>query len=733
MIRSIPLLLLACLVLLWPGAAPVAAQGTGAFLISVTEGNDSRIVQNGQLTQFRSVLGRTAQITINITYNGTTRGELGFVSLVGSQDFRFSTAPDVPAVLVPGQRATFSIEFTPTSSRSILSQFAIPARELPPADSNLAPGNFGLVFLGLLGTVPDVQFAYALRVDSNVLPVASGGTAAFQPTTINTQDFLSFFIFNQGLAFSEVESIRLEGDSSFQIFELPLLPTNLDANSSLRIQIRYFPREAGSHRATLTVVADGVTSVISITGTSQGPAWVYELIPSSGDDPVVSFEPDSTVTLPDTDLNRRTTVWVRVSNAGNFDGEIAGINILGQGLSLLDLPFTPLIVKPGRNVTFAIVFLAQQPGRVTGRLRIGQDFFNLAANAVGPQLEFSFTSASANLPLLSGGQVVLPSTAVGQTTMALFRVENTGNQAATVPSISLSGGLSAYSLDALPAFPLILEPEERVEFRIVFRPTQPGPNTDILAVGTAFFNLTGSAAALPPLPSYRFEGPSGTVQPLQQPGIGLTLSEPYPVTLRGSLSIIADSTSFGSDPAVQFATGGRVVNFTIPANTTRAVFPTNSTSLRIQTGSAAGAIILTPAFATETGIDRTPADPSVLTLVVPELAPQLVDLRMEITSGGVVFIITGYTTPRNLTKVDLTIQRDKADDATFSFDVTANSTIWFNTTGSQGFGGLFSASVPFRITGSPDDVADLIDEIKSATAIVTNRTGASQPITANIK
>lgn len=733
MIRSIQFLFLAAFLVLWPGAAPVAAQGTGAFLISVTEGNDSRIVQNGQLTQFRSVLGRTSQITINITYNGTTRGELGFVSLVGSQDFRFSAPPEAPAVLIPGQRATFSIEFTPTSSRSILSQFAIPARELPPADSNLVPGNFGLIFLGLLGTVPDIQFAYALREDSNVLPVASGGAAAFRPTTTNTQDFLSFFIFNQGLAFSEIESIRLEGDTSFQIFELPFLPNDLAANSSLRILIRYFPREAGSHSATLTVVADGVTSVINITGVSQGPAWVYEMIPSSGDDPAVRFEPDSTVTLPDTGLNRRTTVLIRVTNAGNFEGEIAGINILGQGYALLDPPFTPLIVKPERSVTFGIVFVAQQPGRITGRLRIGQDFFNLAANAVGPQIEFSYTAAAANLPVLSGGQVVLPSTAVGQTTMALFKVENTGNRPATVSSISLSGGVSAYTLDALPALPLILEPGEQAEFRILFRPRQPGPNTDILAVGTAFFNLTGTAAALPPLPSYRFEGPSGTVQPLQQPGIGLTLSEPYPVTLRGTLTMIVDSASFGSDPAVQFATGGRVVNFTIPANTTRAVFPTNSTTMRIQTGSAAGSIILTPAFATETGIDRTPADPGALTLVVPELAPQLVDLRMDIATGGVTFIITGYTTPRNLTKVDLTIQRDKADDATFSFDVAANSAIWFNTTGSQGFGGLFSASIPFRIIGSPNDAAKLIEEIRSATAIVTNRTGASQPITLNMR
>lgn len=732
MTRSSSLALVAGLALLLPGAMPVAAQGAGTFLITVTEGGESRLVPNGQAAQFRSVIGRTSQITIDVAYNGSFRGELGFANLVGSPDFRFAAAAAVPAVLLPGQRVTFLIDFTP-SGRSSLSQFAVTARELPPEDSNLQPGNFGLVFIGLVGAVPDVRYAYALQVDSNILPVASGGTLAFQPTTINTATAASFFAFNQGLAFSQIESVRLEGDSEFQLFELPLLPANLNAGSSLRFLIRYSPRAAGSHTATLTVVADGTTNTIAVTGSSRGPTWVYELIPSSGDDPPALFEADTTVTLPDTELNRRTTVWIRVTNAGNFDGEIPGINILGQGFALLDVPFTPLILKPERSVTFGIVFVPQQAGRTTGRLRIGSDFFNLAATAVGAQLEYSYSAASASLPVNPGGLVVLPSTAVGQTTLALFAIENTGNRAAVIPSISLSGGGAAFSLEGLPGLPLVLEPDQRATFRILFRPTQPGPNSDILAAGVAFFNLSGAAAALPPLPSYTFTGPSGTVQPLQQPGIGLTLSQPYPVSLRGSLTIAVDSTSFGSDPAVQFATGGRVVNFTIPANTTRAIFPNNANTIRMQTGSAAGTIVISPAFVTDAGVNRTPDNPAVLTMTVPELAPQLVDMRMELVSGGVVFIITGYSTPRNLTKVDLTIQRDGAGDASFSFDVTASSNIWFNSGGSQGFGGLFAASVPFRITGSAEEVTRLIDEIRAATAIVSNRTGASQPVTVNLK
>lgn len=733
LIRSRFILPAACLLLAFAGSRPASAQSTGNFLITVTEGGSSRLASSGQLLQFRSLIGRPTLITIDIAYNGPTSGDFGLANLVGSPDFRFVTAPPVPASIQPGQRITFSVEFTPTSARSSLAQLAVTARELPPAGSDLPPGNFGLLFLGLAGTAPDVRFAYALRTNSNILPVASGGAVTFEPTTLNTQAFSSIFVFNQGSAFSNVESIRLDGDSSFQLLELPFLPADLNANSSLRFQIRYWPRDLGSHSATLTVTADGVTSTIGVTGTSQGPTWIYELIPESDAQESSFFEPDTVVTLPDTPLGRRTTAWIRVTNAGNFEGEIAGIGLLGQGFSLLDPPFTPLLVKPNRSLTFAIVFFPQQAGRITGRLRIGADFFNLAATALGAQLQYSFSAANGSVPVNPGGLVVLPATAVGQTTMALFNIENTGNQAATIPSLALSGGSTIYSLADLPELPLILEPDQKTTFRIIFKPAQPGPATDILTVGTAFFNLTGSAAALPPLPSYRFEGPSGNIEPLQQPAIALTLDQPYPVLLRGVLTISTDSSVFGIDPSVQFSTGGRTVGFTIPANSTRAIFSNNNTSIRIQTGSAAGTILIAPSFQTDAGINRTPESPVILSLNVPERTPDLVDIRLETGSSTLQFVITGYSTPRNLTTIELVIQRDRHDDATFTFDVSASSAIWFNSGGSQGFGGLFTATVPFRVIGSANDFNKLLEELRSVRAVVSNRLGASQPITLNLK
>ena len=106
---------------------------------------------------------------------------------------------------------------------------------------------------------------------------------------------------------------------------------------------------------------------------------------------------------------------------------------------------------------------------------------------------------------------------------------------------------------------------------------------------------------------------------------------------------------------------------------------------------------------------------------------------MDVVAGGVQFVITGYSTPRNLTKIELTLEIDKREPAKYTFDVTAASNLWFNTGTSQGAGGLFSAVIPFRITGSANDVTKLLEEMNSATAVVSNRVGASQPITVKLK
>lgn len=698
------------------------AWGQGSFLITVRDADAARQVPNGATVELAGRIGESKDVSVEILYAGSTRGELGSLTLTGSQDFALAAPSPAPVVLTPGQRALIQLRFRPSTGARTLAQLGVTARELPPEGSSALPGSFGLLLVGLNGTAPELKYAYALGVDGNVQALSDGGLIRITKAPVNAASLATVIVYNAGSAPAKFESASLEGAAELDLVQVPLLPLTIVPGQSAQFRIRYQPKELAVHEATLRMSGEGQTVTVRVEAVAQGPKWVYTLAPEPGAEDGAPFAPDGVVDLGEIELGRRKRAWIRVRNEGNDDGVIAGVAISGEGYGLLDPPLAQTPVKVGGEIWFGVSLMATQPGRQTGRLRIGADTFVLSASVFGALLEYSYRTGTA-VVVQTGGLVVLPAAAVGQTTAVQFVVENRGNRAAEIATISLSGSGKAFQLAGLPALPARLEPDDRLEFQIRFTPLLPGANTDVLSVGTALFNLAGSAAALPELPAYRFEGPSGTVAPMTQTSVGLTLQTAYPVTLRGTLTMVVDSTGFGADPAVQFSTGGRVVSFTIPAGQTQAVFPNGTTRIRFQTGTAAGRIILTPSFVADGGIDRTPPTPAQLELTVPEQAPVVLAARLEASLTSLNVVVTGYTTPRNLTKLEVTVRRKNGRADAFAFDVSSASALWFGSAGSLSYGGLFTATAPFTILGSANDRTKLLEELEGVTVKVSNSSG----------
>lgn len=704
------------------------AWGQGSFLLTVRDAEAIRQVPNGATVELSGRIGEAKDIFVEILYAGTNRGELGTLILTGSRDFSLAAPSPTPVILSPGQRTIIQLQFRPSSGSRTLAQLGVTARELPPEGSGLLPGSFGLLLLGLSGTAPDLRFAFALGTDGNVQALQDGGLIRITKAPLNEVSLATVIAFNAGSAPGRFEEASLEGDAELDLVQVPLLPLTLNAGQSTQFRIRYQPRTLAEHSATLRLAGEGQTWTVRVEGAAQGPKWVYSLASELLADAGVAFQPDGLVDLGEVELGRRKRFWIRVRNEGNEDGVIAGVAVSGEGYGLVDPPLAQTPVKVGSEIWFGVSLLALQPGRQTGRLRIGADTFVLSANVNGALLEYSYR-AGAVTAVQSGGSVVLPAAAVGQTTAVLFTVENRGNRAAEITQIALSGAGRAFQLAGLPSLPAQLAPDDRLEFQIRFTPSLPGANTDVLSVGTALFNLFGSAAALPDLPPYQFEGPSGIVAPMTQPSVGLRLQTAYPVTLRGTLTMTVDSNSFGADPAVQFSTGGRVVNFTIPAGQTQAIFANGSTRIRLQTGTAAGRILLTPSFLTESGIDRTPPSAMPLELTVPEQVPVVLAARMEASLTSLNVVVTGYTTTRSLAEMEVTIKRKNGRADTFRFDISRAASLWFGSSGSFSYGGLFTATAPFLITGSADDRTKLLEELQGVTVKVSNSLGNSAEFT----
>jgi hypothetical protein len=258
-----------------------------------------------------------------------------------------------------------------------------------------------------------------------------------------------------------------------------------------------------------------------------------------------------------------------------------------------------------------------------------------------------------------------------------------------------------------------------------------GAITALLRVNNSEFNLSGTGRQPVPIPDYKVTGPGGVQGPLQQPGVGLTLASPYSLPLRGSLNLTFSSDVFTANPAVQFSTGGRTINFTIPAGATQATFENGSTEIRLQTGTVAGTIQVVPTFTTTAGLDVSPQSAAPLSMAVNREAPRL--LTVDIGARGASSLtlqVNGFSTTRTLRSVE--IQITPRGDAEFTatvlrFNVESSTLAWFQTPQSEPFGGLFSLTIPLTFSrgGSTED---LIQHVQSLTVTATNEIGTSSGV-----
>jgi hypothetical protein len=203
-----------------------------------------------------------------------------------------------------------------------------------------------------------------------------------------------------------------------------------------------------------------------------------------------------------------------------------------------------------------------------------------------------------------------------------------------------------------------------------------------LAVGPAV-----SAASL--------TGAPGQTNPAQQLPLGLSLSSVYPFALSGTLTLSFSPTSVmpADDPAVQFSTGGRTVNFTIPANTANATFPSQ---LMLMTGTVAGTITITGGF------NNGPSGLAFASVGVRSMAPQISGIVASRVSGGLRVQVSGYSSERRVTRADFVFDvrtSNGIERVTLTKTVEADFGNWYQSAASQPFGSTFFFEQLFTVQG----------------------------------
>jgi len=201
--------------------------------------------------------------------------------------------------------------------------------------------------------------------------------------------------------------------------------------------------------------------------------------------PRISVAPSS-ITFGSVMLGATNTQSLTVSNPGGGNLIISGATVTGTSFNVSGLS-VPLMVAPGRSMTFAVSFTPSTAGSVTGSL-------SLLSNAPTPPLTIglggtgmtSDLQLSVNPSTVSFGDVIVGGSSTKNITLA-----NTGNGDVTVSRVIITGvSLTETGL----TLPLTLSARQSANFNVVFAPSSVGALAGSITVMSSASN---SPATIP--------------------------------------------------------------------------------------------------------------------------------------------------------------------------------------------------------------------------------------------
>jgi hypothetical protein len=694
---------------------PAVAQTTGVVFSykNASSATPVTVASNGTIDVGSTSPGSPILTTVTISNRDTVAWTVGSI-FISTGPFQLTETSAV--VIQPGQDKTYGVSFNPPARG--LASGSLGVRLI--SGSRTLAADFILTGAGIES---NLVCSYILAADGNQILLGDNDTINFPRTQIGQSSTGTFIIANSGNAPGTVGSVVLPA-GVFRISGLPLLPTQVEGGKEIRFTVAFSPTVPQSAAAQIQVAFPNRTRTFNLAGQGIGASFVYEATVGSS---TTAVDANGTISLPSTSIGATSPATIRIRNTGNGDGQVAVIAISGAGFQLTDLPVLPATVAAGQSVAFTVVFSPTQSGAAQGRLRIDNAFITITGNGLGAVLSFAAVQGTTVAPLADNGAVTFPNTAVGSSAGALIQISNNGNTATRISSINVIG--DAYSLANTPPLPATIDPGQRIEFGVNFSPSAVAAATGLLQVDGVRINLTGVGLPPPALPAVSFSGLSDSSEPAQQPTFSLTLAAPYPLDISGRVNIGFSSEAFVDDQAIQFSTGGRTVSFTIPANTTQAVFGSDARQMQFQTGTVAGTITLTATFATGS-VNLTPAPAPAKTMVIAASAPRIRTVQIGArTASSFEVIVTGLSTARSVTGLDLQFAASPGtilQTTSLSLNVEGAFSGWYLGASSAPFGSQFTAVITISVSGD-------MNAVQSVAVTAKNQRGASSAVSASLR
>ncbi len=223
------------------------------------------------------------------------------------------------------------------------------------------------------------------------------------------------------------------------------------------------------------------------------------------------------------------------------------------------------------------------------------------------------------------------------------------------------------------------------------------------------------------VPSLSIEGLPETANPNQNLPFTLSIASAFPVAVSGQLTLVFAPDSHGADdPAIRFGNNSRTFAFTIPAGATQITLPSGAT---IATGTLAGTIRVQSTL----GFGGASVPGPTRAVLLRPAAPVITSLQLTRSGSNLEVRIEGFTNTRQLSEARVNFTAaGNVDLTTSSLTVNVAQAIqnWFASAASAQFGGRFSLTLPFSVSGDASGIGGV-------SVTIVNSVGTSAPSSAN--
>jgi Abnormal spindle-like microcephaly-assoc'd, ASPM-SPD-2-Hydin len=304
-------------------------------------GTASQLGASPSAVAFGSVAtGSTGSQTITLTNSGSASLTISQATASGA-GFGISGI-GTPLTINPGQMATFTAQFTPTSAGNATGSISIVSS---------APNSPLTIALTGTGTQPQIA--------------ATPSAAAFGNVSTGTSNSQTITVSNGGSATLTISSVSVTG-AGFNISGISA-PLTIAAGKNATFNAVFAPTTAGAVSGSITLINNSPNSSMSIPLSGTGIASTKVLGIST-----------TSLSFGSVNVGSSSSLSVVLTNNGNANVTISNVGVTGAAFSTSGVSSGEMLT-PNQSVTVTVQFAPSTGGAVNGSVTISSDATNSPA------------------------------------------------------------------------------------------------------------------------------------------------------------------------------------------------------------------------------------------------------------------------------------------------------------------------------------------------------------------